>query len=82
MPEPPKTPASIVTLQSSNLAFRRALVEEMESGVMYTMNDIRREFPVTMGVTTQRVAALVRQMVPDQLERIQKDGKTYFRAIK
>ena len=82
MPEPPKTPASIVTLQSSNLAFRRALVQGMESGVMYTINDMRREFPVTMGLTTQRVAALVKQMIPDQLERIEKDGKAYFRAIK
>lgn len=82
MPQPPKTPASIATLQSSNLAFQRVLFEEMEPGVLYTMNDIRRECPVTMGLTSQYVAVMVRQMIPDQLERIDKDGKSYFRAIK
>lgn len=50
--------------------------------MLYTINDLRREFPVTMGLTTQRVAALVKLMVPNQLERIEKDGKAYFRAIK
>ena len=82
MPEPPKTPASIETLQFSNLATQKAIFEDMTPGVLYTMNDMRRELVVTMGLSPQRVASLVKQMVPGQLERIEKDGKTYFRAIK
>lgn len=80
-PEMPQPPESIRILQTSNLAIQKAIAASMEPGRQYSTVDIQQEIPFVMNLSTQRIAAMVRQMVPEQLACIEKNGKSYFCVI-
>lgn len=81
-PEAPQPPESICILQTCHDAIIKAIIANMEPGRYYSVSDMCHEIPFIMSMSTHRVAALVRQMIPDQLERIDMDGKAYFRVNK
>lgn len=81
-PQMPKKPASVIAAQQTNRSIQQAIFAYMEPDVLYCLADLQRDIPVAMDLSPARLSALLRQMVPDSLERTEKDGKSFFRALK
>lgn len=65
--------------QKVNNAVRESILDEMENGVEYTITDMIKQLPSCMTLTNQKVSALVRQLVKDNLViRTEKKGRAYF----
>ena len=70
------------TQQTANAGLKDAIYEAMEPGRLYTITDLIKEVHECADLTNQRVSALVRQMIPELVERIEDKRKAYFKAIK
>lgn len=81
-PEAPQPPESICILQTCPDAIKKAIIANMEPGRYYSLTDMRQEIAFVMNMSPQRHALLAKSMVPDMLERIEVDGKAYFRVNK
>lgn len=79
MPKAPAVPASIAVIQCSNLATQEAILAGMEPGKLYTISDMQREIPVAMDLSNVRITALIRQLIPEKIERVEKGKKVCFR---
>jgi hypothetical protein len=65
--------------QKVNNAVKESILDEMENGVEYTITDMIKQLPSCMTLTNQKVSALVRQMVKEDLIiRTEKKGRAYF----
>lgn len=65
--------------QKVNNAVKESILDEMENGVEYTITDMIKQLPSCMTLTNQKVSALVRQLVKDNLViRTEKKGRAYF----
>ena len=60
---------------------QRAILDFMEPGKLYTIVDLVEQCPACADLTNQRVSALVRQMIPDKIERIEDRRIAYFRHV-
>ena len=79
-PEPPAKPLSIIDIQNSNLAIKKAIRTGMDEGVMYTIKDLRTQIPAIMDLSSIRLSSMIGQMIKEgEVERIDKDGKGYFK---
>lgn len=67
--------------QLANQGIQAAILNGMEDGKMYTITDLIKSIPECAELTNQRVSALVRQMVPEYIERIEDKKKAYFRKV-
>lgn len=67
--------------QIANQGIQAAILNGMEEGKMYTITDLIKSIPECAELTNQRVSALVRQMVPEYIERIEDKKKAYFRKV-
>jgi hypothetical protein len=67
--------------QTENENIKSAIVEGMESGKLYTITDIIKSVPACADLTNQRVSALVRQLIPASIERVEEKRKAYFRKV-
>lgn len=74
----PVTPGAATPLSMVNSALQQAILDSMEPGVLYTITDIIMNCPEVADLTNQRVAALVRQLVPEYLVRTTDERKAYF----
>ena len=63
----------------ANRAIQQDILDHMEPGVLYTITDIQQMVPSCEDLTNQRVSALIRQLVPDQIERVEERRMAYFR---
>lgn len=79
MPKAPAVPASIAVIQCSNLATQEAILAGMEPGQLYTIADMQREIPVAMDLSSVRITSLIRQLIPEKIERVEKGKKVCFR---
>ena len=68
-------------VQVANEGIKAAIYESMEATRLYTVTEIIKEIPACADLTNQRVAALLRQMMPEQVERIEEKRKAYFRKV-
>ena len=68
-------------VQIANEGIKQAILEGMEDGVLYTITDLIKTIPACSELTNQRVSALIRQLMPDFVERIEDKRKAYFRKI-
>ena len=59
----------------------QAILDFMEPGKLYTITDILTGCPACMDMTNLRVSAMIRQMIPQNIERIEEKRKAYFRMI-
>ena len=64
--------------QSANAEIQKAILEGMEVGKKYTITDLIKEIPACAELTNQRVSALVRQLMPTYIERVEEKKKAYF----
>lgn len=67
--------------QIANQGIQAAILNGMAEGKMYTITDLIKSIPECAELTNQRVSALVRQMVPEHIERIEDKKKAYFRKV-
>ena len=67
--------------QVANKAITEGILAEMEAGVLYTITDMIKKLPSCADLTNQRVSAIVRQMMPDRIERVEEKRKAYFRKV-
>ena len=65
-----------------NEMIKEAILESMEIGKLYTIADIIQNCAEASDLTNQRVSALVRQMIPSDIERVEKERMAYFRRLK
>ena len=64
--------------QTANAEIQKAILEGMEVGKRYTITDLIKEIPTCAELTNQRVSALVRQLMPTYIERVEEKKKAYF----
>ena len=64
--------------QLVNEGVKEAIAQTMESGKLYTITDMIKTFPCCNDMSNQRVNALVRQMMPEKVERVEIKGRAYF----
>lgn len=67
--------------QTANEVVKSAIVNGMESGKLYTITDIIKSVPECAELTNQRVSALVRQLIPTSIERVEEKRKAYFKKV-
>lgn len=67
--------------QTANEGIKNAILEGMESGKLYTITDLIKSVPECADLTNQRVSALVRQLIPDHIERVEDKRKAYFKKV-
>lgn len=68
-------------VQVANEGIKQAIVDGMEPNKLYTITDIIKSVPECADLTNQRVSALVRQLMPDYIERVEEKRKAYFRLV-
>ena len=68
-------------VQVANEGIKQAIVNGMEQGKLYTITDIIKSVPECADLTNQRVSALVRQLMPEYIERVEEKRKAYFRLV-
>ena len=74
--------SSSTKLQKENADLKDSILEAMEPNVLYTITDMIKTFDFLAEMTNQKVSALVRQLVNENLvERIEDKKKTYFKLI-
>lgn len=64
--------------QKVNEGIKDGILENMEPGQLYSITDMIKDFPDCAGLTNQRVNALVRQMMPEKIDRILVKRRAYF----
>lgn len=74
-------PAAPTPQQLAMDGIQRAILDFMEPGKLYTIVDLVEQCPVCADLTNQRVSALVRQMIPNKIERIEDRRVAYFRRV-
>ena len=67
--------------QTANEGIKGAILNGMESGKLYTITDLIKSIPECADLTNQRVSALVRQLIPDHIERVEDKRKAYFKKV-
>ena len=68
-------------VQVANEGIKQAIVDGMEPDKLYTITDIIKSVPECAELTNQRVSALVRQLMPEYIERVEEKRKAYFRLV-
>ena len=69
----------LTSTQKENVLLKSQILDSMESGKMYTITDMIKEFSVLDGLSNQKVSRLVTQLKEDNLvERIEDKRKVYF----
>ena len=61
--------------QTANAEIQKAILESMEVGKRYTITDLIKTVPACTELTNQRVSALVRQLMPTYIERVEEKKK-------
>lgn len=64
--------------QLANKSIQSEILDCMVVGKMYTITDLIKTVPACAELTNQRVSALVRQMVPEYIRRVEDKRKAYF----
>ena len=67
--------------QLANQSTQEAILNFMQIDTLYTITDIIKGCEACNDLTNQRVSALVRQLMPDHIERVEDKRKAYFRKI-
>ena len=67
--------------QVANDSLKEAILAGMEKDKFYTITELMKAIPECAELTNQKVSALVRQLTPDYIERIEDKRKTYFRLV-
>ena len=64
--------------QKVNEGVKTTILESMEPGKLYSISDMIKQFDCCVDMSNQRVNALVRQMMPEKIDRILVKRRAYF----
>jgi hypothetical protein len=64
--------------QKANESVKTTILESMEPGKLYSITDMIKQFDCCVDMSNQRVNALVRQMMPEKIDRILVKRRAYF----
>ena len=64
--------------QVANEGIKSAIVAGMKPNRLYTITEIQKEIPECAELSNQRVSALIRQMVGNEIVRTEDKRKAYF----
>ena len=64
--------------QKVNEGIKDGILECMEPGQLYSITDMIKQFDCCIDMSNQRVNALVRQMMPEKIDRILVKRRAYF----
>ena len=64
--------------QTANEGIKTAILEGMKPNRLYTITEIQKEIPECAELSNQRVSALMRQMVGNEIVRTEDKRKAYF----
>lgn len=64
--------------QKVNEGVKTTILENMEPGKLYSITDMIKQFDCCADMSNQRVNALVRQMMPEKVERVEVKRRAYF----
>ena len=68
--------------QKENVGYADAIVTYLkDTGKSLTISDIIKEVAEVSELTNQRVSAIVRQMIGNEVERVEDKRKAYFRKV-
>ena len=67
--------------QVANDGIKTAILNGMEEGKLYTITDLIKTIPEIADLTNQKVSALVRQLIPEYIEKTEDKRKSYFRLV-
>ena len=67
--------------QTANEGVKKSIYDGMEANRLYTVTELIKEIPACAELTNQRVSALLRQMMPELVERVEEKRKAYFRKV-
>ena len=68
--------------QVANEGIKKSIVAGMEVGKKYTITDLMKSIPAIADLSNQRVSALVRQLIEDNLViRTEEKRKAYFSLV-
>lgn len=67
--------------QKANAEIAQAIVEAMEYDQLYTVTDIIKSVPACADLTNQRVSAILRGMLGENIERVEEKRKAYFKLM-
>ena len=68
-------------VQIANEGIKDAIYEGMEKNRMYSVTELIKEIPACADLTNQKVSNLLRQMMPERVERVEEKRKAYFRKV-
>lgn len=64
--------------QIVNEGVKETIVQTMEPGKLYSITDMIKTIPCCNDMSNQRVNALVRQMIPEKIERVEVKRRAFF----
>ena len=67
--------------QTANEGIKTAILEGMKPNRLYTITEIQKEIPECAELSNQRVSALIRQMVGNEIVRTEDKRKAYFSIV-
>lgn len=68
-------------VQIANEGIKDAIFEGMEENRLYSVTEIIKEISACAELTNQKVSNLLRQMMPERVERVEEKRKAYFRKV-
>ena len=68
-------------VQIANDGIKDAIYAGMTENRLYSVTELIKEIPACADLTNQRVSALLRQMMPERVERVEEKRKAYFRKV-
>lgn len=68
-------------VQVANEGIKNALYDAMQENRLYTVTELIKEVPACADLTNQKVSNLLRQMIPERIERVEEKRKAYFRKV-
>lgn len=67
--------------QKENAEIQQAILAGMQENRLYTITELIKEIPACAGLQNQRVSILVRQLMPEYIERTEVKGKALFKRV-
>ena len=68
-------------VQIANEGIKDAIYEGMAENRLYSVTELIKEIPACAELTNQKVSNLLRQMMPERMERVEEKRKAYFRKV-